>query len=324
MNKFYPIYFRPVYKSYIWGGTRIASRFSRRDIPEKVAESWEVSDRDDGMSVVANGKWEGLSLHELMLKLKSDLVGKNRKDAVFPLLIKIIDANDNLSVQVHPDDEVAKRLKADAKEEAWYFLETSEKAAVYAGFAPHVEKAAFESVANSKAILEMLQKIYVKKGDVISIPGGRVHAILSGCLLMEVQQNSNTTYRIYDWDRKDNKGMPRPLHLEQAFQSIRWDDPSQAKVLPRPIYRDEALEIELLLKTPYFEMQKWSVKKSWHYQYDGSSFQVFFALDGSAELVADGEKEKMLLGRTYLIPAATKEVKIEPLSHSVEVLRITL
>ncbi len=313
----YPLYFHPVYKNYIWGGRKIIAKYHRTDTPEKVAESWEITDRPDGMSIIANGHWQGLSLHELVGRLGEDLLGKGQEASIFPLLIKLIDAEDNLSIQVHPDAEKAKLLRTEAKTEAWYFLQTEKNAAVYSGLKPHVDKAAFEKAIRENTVLETVEKIPVHPGDIIYNPGGRVHAILAGALLLEVQQNSNTTYRIYDW------GRDRPMHIQEALQVINWHDKTSAKVTLQRLHKEEGLEIDLVLKTPYFSIQKIQSSKPWNADMRGKSFQVFFALEGTATLLVDGWKEEMKLGRTYLIPAACKEVLVDP-AGSAKFLRITL
>lgn len=323
-DSLYPIYFQPVYKSYIWGGKNIAASFHRTDVPEKVAESWEVSDRQDGMSVVANGPLKGLTLHQLVNELGEALIGKGRHFSSFPLLIKLIDAHENLSIQVHPDDEKAKLLGSEAKTEMWYVLDTKEGAAVYSGLKPHIDRAAFERMIKEERVLDALEKIPVARGDVISIPGGRVHAILAGCLLLEVQQNSNTTYRIYDWDRVDSAGQPRPLHLKESLQVIDWHNRSHAKAAPQLLQNKEGLHTWELLKTPYFEMQKIETAKTWKAIPSEKTFQVFFLLEGKATLTCDGGKEEMQPGRTFLVPAACKHVAIEPHSPKAQFLRITL
>ncbi len=314
----YPIYFEPIYKSYVWGGHGIVSTFARKDAPKQVAESWEVSDRPDGMSIVANGSCKGMTLHDLVLKFGEDLLGKGRTVSAFPLLIKLLDAHDNLSIQVHPDDNTAKVMKAEPKAEMWYFLKTSEVAAVYAGLKPHVDKSAFEKAIQEDKVLETLEKIQVTEGDVVSIPGGRVHAILTGCLLLEVQQNSNTTYRIYDW------GRDRPMHIQEALQVIDWENKSYAKTLPIPLQNGGEIKVLRLLKTPYFEMQKIEATKPWQSTVSHDSFQVFFSLAGRSFLEADGNREEMILGRTYLVPAGCKEVTIIPQTALSKFLRITL
>ncbi|MBS3904738.1 MAG: class I mannose-6-phosphate isomerase [Simkania sp.] len=324
METFYPLYFQPVYKSYIWGGKDIVSDFHRTEAPEQVAESWEISDRQDGMSVVANGIWQGLTLHELLEKLGEGLVGKGRRFSAFPLLIKLIDSHEHLSIQVHPDDVKARLLGAEPKTEMWYVLKADKQAAVYAGLKPNIDREAFKKVIETGTVLDVLEKIAVKSGDVIFVPGGTVHAILTGCLLLEVQQNSNTTYRIYDWGRVEKDGTARPLHISEALQAIDWVHRPSPKSVPVLLHKDKTLHIERLLKTAYFEMQYVETIETWEPMVNEESFQVFFALEGEAELTTQGGMETMILGRTYLVPAACKKVKIIPKTTSVRILRVTL
>ncbi|MCB1110793.1 MAG: class I mannose-6-phosphate isomerase, partial [Chlamydiia bacterium] len=187
----YPLLFTPVYKDYIWGGRRILERFGRKGPSGKVAESWEISDREEGMSVVENGPLKGKTLHALFLENKEALMGKDVHYQRFPLLLKLIDAQDNLSVQVHPS------TGGEAKTESWLILDTEKDALVYAGLKGHFPREEIDAKLPTKEILSLMRTLPVEREEMISIPGGRLHAIGSGILLFEIQQCSNTTYRVY-------------------------------------------------------------------------------------------------------------------------------
>jgi len=320
-QNFYPLYFQPIYKNYVWGGGKISSAFNRRDAPQRVAESWEISDRQDGRSVVANGPLQGQTLRELVEKLGEDLLGKGRHFPSFPLLIKWIDAQENLSLQLHPDERAAKRLGSEPKAEMWYFLQSDPGAAVLAGWKVPMDEAAFLEAIQRDRIAECVRKIPVSQGDVISIPGGRVHAILAGCFLLEVQQNSNTTYRIYDWGR--GSAETRPLHITEACKAMDGRDTSSAKIAPKLLHEEEGLLFHQLLKTPYFEMQKIEAHKNFFPSSEERSFQIFLALERGAVLIAEGWEEAMALGRIYLVPAACRNIEIKPGGRG-SFLRITL
>lgn len=302
-DPFYPIRLEPIYRDYIWGGGRISKKFGRKHQLERVAESWEVSDRKEAMGVVVNGPLKGKTLHELVEKMGEDLLGKGRQFDSFPLLVKIIDAREDLSVQVHPDNETAILMKAEPKSEMWYVLEAEPNASVYAGLKPGVYQEKFTEAVGTPDIPEMLEKIEVHPYDAIYIPGGRVHAIGAGCMVLEVQQNSDTTYRIYDWDRKGTDGKPRPLHHEQALSVIDWKS-AEAKVPPKKLYSDLHHTLWMAVSSPYFIVQRVEVYDAWHIPHHPDTFQIFFCMEGDAAIFAGGVEEELKMGTTYLIPAA--------------------
>ncbi len=298
----YPIRFKPIYQSYVWGGDRIASRFHRTIDVAKVAESWEISDREDGMSIVANGPLKGKSLHELVLEMGEDLLGLGRSYDRFPILTKIIDAKENLSIQVHPDETTAPALKGEPKAEMWVMLEDG---SVYAGLKQPSDEKKFKKAIKENRAEELIEKLDLKKGEVANIPGGRVHAICAGALLYEVQQNSNTTYRLYDW------GRPRELHLKEGFAAIRWDDKSPAKAVPRHLSSDLHHQLVILVSTPYFMVERIDVFDQFHIAPNPKSFQIFYCLEGDAILSVDSNEEPFQPGMSYLIPAACKSIDLK-------------
>lgn len=324
INVLYPLRFRPVYKDYIWGGDRIVKAFHRAEPPGIYAESWEVSDHADGMSLVANGPLAGRSLHELVERLGADLLGRKIRSAVFPLLIKLIDAREKLSVQVHPNDETAKKYGGEAKTEMWYILDAQPGARVFAGLRPGVTKKAFERAIESSTLEEVLVSVPVSSGDAIFMPGGRVHAIDAGCLILEVQQNSNTTYRVYDWGRVGADGKSRPLHIKQALQVMTWNDPASAKIKPRRTRAEGKNEFWEVLSSPYFRMDRCVLAEPFKIQGDGRSFTVVFIASGRASVESESVSEMAVPGMTYLIPAGLKECAIVPRSGKCEILKVTV
>ena len=276
----YPLRFKPVYKDYIWGGDKIIRLYNRKEPPGIYAESWEVSDRSDGMSVVSGGPLAGKSLRDVVQTFKSDLLGAKVQAQVFPLLIKLIDSRDRLSVQVHPNDETAKKYGGEAKTEMWYVLDAEPGAGVFAGLKPGVDAKAFNEALRTNRFEEILTRIPVTKGDAIFIPGGLVHAIDAGCLLLEVQQNSNTTYRIYDWNRVGADGKPRPLHWKEALQVIRWDASANPKVQPRELGSRGANRFWEVLRCPYFRMERMMLSEVLNRENTGSSFEILFVASG--------------------------------------------
>ncbi|MBN1268987.1 MAG: class I mannose-6-phosphate isomerase [Kiritimatiellae bacterium] len=319
----YPYRFKPIYKDYIWGGDKIIKKFGRDEPPGTYAESWEVSDRPEGMSVVTNGELKGMTLNELVRKMGTRLLGPGHESDVFPLLVKLIDSRERLSVQVHPDDAMARKFGGEAKTEMWYILDAEPNAQVFAGLKRGVTWEIFEQALQLGLIEDLLVPVPVEQDDAIYIPGGRVHAIDSGCLILEVQQNSNTTYRIFDWHRAGQNGKPRPLHVQEALQVIRWNDDTSAKAVTRRLDVTGPNEEWEILTTPYFRMEKLVVSESWLLPTHHTSFQVLFVAEGRVEIRANGMAEDMPAGSTCLIPAALHSYEISPRIRPSHILRAT-
>jgi mannose-6-phosphate isomerase len=307
----YPIRFNPIYQDYIWGGERISKYFNRKTEHTRIAESWEISDREEGMSVVMNGKWKGKTLNQLVLEMGEDLLGAEQKFDRFPLLLKIIDAKENLSIQVHPDHGSAPILKGEPKTEMWVALA---EASVYAGFIGDVTEKEFKKAIQAKKLDECLEKFDLQSGEAVYIPGGRVHAICAGSLLYEVQQNSNTTYRLYDWERTH-----RALHLEEGMKAIRWDDSSHAKLNPHHLSSDLHHQLVNLVSSPFFTVERLDVFDYLHIAAIAKTFQVFFCVQGTGTITVDSQSEPFEPGMTYLVPAASKVIEIEGRCQSLRV-----
>jgi len=291
-----------VYRDYLWGGNKIAERFGRDPAtvpPPPVAESWEVSDRAEGMSRTASGE----SLAELIAEHGADLIGSEAER--FPLLVKILDANKVLSVQVHPDDETAATCGGEAKTEMWYILDAEPGAAVYCGLKDGVDESTLRAAiaeGTAGAVEALLNKIEVHKGETVYVPGGRVHAIASGCLILEVQQNSNTTYRLFDW------GRGREEHVEQGMAVVRWDDENDITPEPQPLAGFEAggpLRAELLVDCPHFRVERYHGSATVTLG-EAGRFEVFFLASGSAQIDQTG----MRPGQSCLLPACLPEVRL--------------
>jgi mannose-6-phosphate isomerase len=222
----HPLTFTPLCMERVWGGHRITGELERgAPTPALIGESWELVDRDDAQSVVAQGPHAGRTLHELWSGHRTEIFGPHAPATPrFPLLAKILDARETLSVQVHPPARVAAELGGEPKTEMWYLLDATPDAAVYAGFRAGVGRAEFERALADGSVESMLHRIPVHKGDAIFIPSGRCHAIGAGCLIVEIQQNSDTTYRVFDWNRVGLDGKPRPLHVRESLASIDFND----------------------------------------------------------------------------------------------------
>lgn len=305
----YPLKFDPVYKEIIWGGQNI-KRFFGRKIPfERTAESWEICARPDGMSVVSNGKLSGLNLEQLIEKYKESLLGTasvKKYGDNFPLLIKIIDANDRLSVQVHPDDEYARsRGEKNGKNELWYIIDAKPGAKLIYGVRDGVTKEGFCAAVKNGTVAQTLREVPVAPGDALFIPAGTVHAILEGILIAEIQQNSNTTYRIYDWGRVGKDGKPRELHIDKALDVINFGPQpdmvsSKAEGGRRTILRSEFFNIDEIWLDGRFESTT-----------TGKTFYVLMNLTGKAAIHYDGGETDLERGDTVLIPACLGKFELE-------------
>ncbi|HRT06702.1 MAG TPA: class I mannose-6-phosphate isomerase, partial [Kiritimatiellia bacterium] len=243
-----------------------------------------------------------------------ELLGAGRTDKTFPLLVKLIDARETLSVQVHPNDAAAAQFGGEAKSEMWYVLSATPDAHIYSGFKPGVGPADFEKARATGTIPALLQRFPARPGMVFNTPGGRVHAIGAGCLLLEVQQDANTTYRLYDWDRLDKDGQPRSLHLAQALQVIDWTQTASpvAPILPEQT-QPGGLVSRLLLDDPHFHVEEWTVDAPCQIQHDARSFWILFPVDGDVRIKTPGQPAMILQRRsTCLLPAALASFALQP------------
>src|SRR5437588_7654345 len=253
-----PLVFTPIYQERIWGGRRLADLFGKKFPAEKrIGESWEIVDRPEAQSVVASGPLKGKTLHELWSQHREEIFGNVANGPSrtgiprFPLLIKLLDAEEKLSLQVHPPEKIAAKLGGEPKTECWYIAAAEPDAELFVGFKRSISRDQFEKSLRSGSVADEVHAIKVKPGDAMFLPAGRFHAIGGGNVLIEVQQNSDTTYRVFDWNRVDqNIGKPRPLHVEQALESIDFSD-----VAPKLVEQKG----ELLIRHELFEIQKWNL-----------------------------------------------------------------
>lgn len=301
----YPLKFDPIYKQIIWGGTNISKHFHRGIVLDGVAESWELCCREEGTSIVSSGTLKGMSLQDVINKYKDELLGEKTFLAFgthFPLLIKIIDATENLSVQVHPDDTYATiNGENNGKNELWYILNAKNNSELVYGVDSNETKAGFSKAISEGKTVEALNFVDIKAGDVFFVPAGKVHAILSGILIAEIQQNSNTTYRIYDWGRVDKDGIGRALNTAQALDVIDFGSQNLPTIYLRPV-NNQNYTLDTVLKSEYFNVDKISV----HRQYKSNTiggFVIFMCIKGSGAIIYDGGSCSILLGETVLFPA---------------------
>ena len=302
-NKLYPMTFNPVYKDYLWGGSRIPETFNR-DVPAGIyAESWEISDHDDGMSIVANGELAGKSIREILEANPQDIMGSAVEGTKFPLLIKLIDAKQKLSVQVHPNDQTAAEFGGEAKTEMWYILGDN-PTQVYCGLNDGVTKESFQQAVADGTSGDTMRPVPVNKEDAIFVRGGRVHAIDEGCLILEIQQNSNTTYRLYDWGRVGADGKPRELHIDQAIDVINFNETENSLVEPKVLVDTENFQCLEVLKCEYFQLEKLTFSAPLEVPMSGKTFHALFVSEGEAEIAWGDESITAPAGTSILIPAA--------------------
>lgn len=313
----YPLKFEPILKDKIWGGTRLCSLFGKASSSINLGESWELSGVEDDESVVVNGILGGNTLTELIEIYKKELLGDTifaKFGHTFPLLFKLIDANDNLSIQVHPGDEVAaQRHNSFGKTEMWYVLDAKVGAELIIGFAKDCTREEYLDALKHGRVEELLQKVLVKKGDVFFIPAGLVHAIGRDVVIAEIQQTSDITYRIYDYKRTDDNGNERELHTEQALDVIQF----AASKNPYTHYSSQTNEITNLVSCNYFTTNLLNFDKSLSRNYATiDSFVVYMCLDGCFTLSYGAEVLSVNKGETILIPASVDEVKLIPQSQA--------
>ena len=322
MPDLYPIFFSPVYKHYMWGGRNLSKL--GRDLPngKQVAESWEISSHADGMTVINNGQYAGKTLPELLNFLGEELVGRNNQWAldrgIFPLMVKLLDAEQRLSVQVHPDDEYAYKHEGQSelgKAEMWVVLRAEPNAAVIYGFSKETSPDDLRQAINTGTLEPFLHKIPIRSGDHICVPPGTLHAILEGAMMIEIQQNSNTTYRVYDWNRTDKDGNRRDLHVENALAVINFQQINSQ--LPTPTIVEDTPHItrEQLCHNAYFTTERITVKRrsAWTGCCDGSSLEIWGVINGQAQIA-----DEMVEGINFcLLPAGLGRFSIQADANSI-------
>ena len=326
MEGLYPLKFTPIYKDKIWGGNKIKTILNKDfgDLPN-CGESWEISAVEGNISVVSNGYLAGNSLEELMEVYMGELVGDQVFDTFgieFPLLIKFIDANDDLSIQVHPNDELAKeRHNAFGKTEMWVVLQADAGSKLVAGFNQQVDKDIYLEKLHNNELTDILNFEEVSAGDVYYIPAGRVHAIGKGILLAEIQQTSDITYRIYDYDRKDAQGNPRELHTDLALDAIDFTLYPDYKSHYQPKI-NESVE---LVKCKYFTTNLLEINEVVEKDYNQlDSFVIYICIEGILQIETESGSETLQKGETILIPAVIESVRLIPISPSVKLLEVTI
>lgn len=313
------IRFSPLYQERVWGGRLLESLYGRQ-LPDRVAaygESWEICDRPEAQSVVLEGKFKGWTLHDLWLAARTEVFGLSFKDHAaerFPLLIKILDAQENLSVQVHPDDRTAPLLNGEAKSEAWFVTHAVPQARLYAGLRPGTTAEVFARGLADGTLMNHINSLTVSAGDCLDIPGGTLHAIGAGIVIFEIQQNSDTTYRVFDWDRPGLDGKPRPLHQAQSLQAMNF---------ALPPCRPQRLDRGDLFEGSHFKLKLFTLQPSEILALpDQDTFAIGAVVSGEVLLAG----ERFAPGDFFLVPAslANGARSMTAMAQEVSLLWITL
>lgn len=300
----YPIKLSPVFKDYIWGGDRLKREYGKKTDMDPVAESWEVSCHKDGESLIASGPAEGRTLADWLSKEGKGALGGRCKDETFPILIKLIDAKDNLSVQVHPDEDYAQRVEGEhGKTEMWYIVDAEEGASLLYGFDHEISREEFQKRIEENTLLDVVHRAPVKKGDVFFIEAGTLHAIGKGILICEIQQSSNTTYRVYDYGRVGKDGKPRALHIEKALD-VTLREPAQPHfTMKEPMDIFAGAKARLLASCDCFTVYELTIEDTVRLFAGEESFQALTVLSGAVTLIAGDEVLPLAKGESAFLPA---------------------
>ena len=300
--KFYPLTFTPILKDRIWGGTKLKTYLNKSIVSETTGESWEISTVPGDISVVASGVFEGKNINEIIDLHPTEILGKSviaRFGKQFPLLFKFIDAKEDLSIQLHPNDELAKqRHNSFGKTEMWYVMQADETARLVVGFKNDSNPKEYLEKLADKKLISLLEEYPVKKGDVFFLETGTIHAIGAGVVLAEIQQTSDVTYRIYDWDRVDVNGKGRELHTELALEAINY-----YKTHSKIDYFEEPNHSSVVVDCPYFKTNIIALQDRFIWKKSKDAFTVFMCTNGQFELILNGEIMRYQVGDTILIPA---------------------
>jgi mannose-6-phosphate isomerase len=318
MSELYPLKFEPILKETVWGGSSLVSRFYKKGDPsKKYGESWELSAASDNISVVSNGFLAGNNIEELIEVYMGDITGDavfDRFGNEFPLLIKLIEAREDLSIQVHPDNELAKkRHKAYGKTEMWYIIESGQNSKIYTGFKEPVSKEIYLEALNNGGLAELLNIENPSAGDAFFTPAGRIHAIGAGNLIVEIQQTSDITYRIFDWNRGANGGKPRELHTDLALDAIDFRAAGSNRIARNLTVN----KTENLVNCEFFTTNVIDFNELIPKDYTLiDSFIIYICTDGEFLIRWEGNSEPVIKGETVLLPAMIKEVILEPSPRS--------
>lgn len=323
--KFYPLTFVSALRDYVWGGRRLETMYNRALPPGVIAESWEISGHPAAPTSADAGYWAGVSLPTILDALGEDLVGTHAGWAMernrFPLLVKLLDAHQDLSLQVHPDDEYARTHENGelGKAEVWYFLHVDPGTRLILGLRPEVTRESFSEGLRIGRLAELLNYVPIQAGQAVPVPTGTIHALLAGTVATEIQQNSDLTYRVYDWGRVGADGSPRPLHIEKALDVIKFGAPIQVYAAPRQIEQSVGLHRIELARNRYFVTEKVELASGASYRgiCDGTTLEIWGCVSGHTRIEWDGEPVHLPAIRYLLLPAALGQFNVAASEQSV-------
>lgn len=301
----YPLTFKPIFKERVWGGRKL-ERLYEKPLPPgpPIGESWEISDRPGDESIIANGPLAGKTLRWLMEHHAAELLGPGaKKNARFPLLVKLLDAQDKLSLQVHPPMDLAAALGGEPKTEMWYIAEAEPGAEIYVGLKRGINRAEFERRIQDGSVAECFHRVPVEKGSVMFLPSGRVHALGAGLVIFEIQQNSDTTYRVFDWHRVGLDGKPRELHVKHSLASINFED-FEPRLVSSIYSRNPVLSVRVLVDDPLFRIDACKVKRGQRFHLSSEGLQILGSLRGRMEITHSETKLRLKAGEFALLPAS--------------------
>lgn len=312
-----PLVFEPLFMERVWGGRRLEQLYHKKLVPgARIGESWEIVDREEAQSVVHDGPLRGQTLHELWTHRREEIFGPNAGDQErFPLLVKMLDAQERLSLQVHPPAELAAGLGGEPKTEMWYLAHAEAGAEVFAGLAAPTSRTQFEEALHDGRAADLIQRLPVEEGDAVFIPSGRIHAIGAGCLIVEIQQNSDTTYRVFDWNRVGMDGRPRTLHIEQSLQATDFGDvqPALQAKMDGPT--------ATVATSAFFHVEKWTLDGARTALEDtGGRFAIFTCLTGGVECAGKNFQP----GDFFLVPACLPQAEVRSTEEGTTLLRTAL
>lgn len=320
----YPLKFYPILKERLWGGFKLNSLLHKEKSEQPVGESWEISAVEGSVSVVANGDFKDLNLRDLINRFPLELLGQSVLDRYgkeFPLLIKFLDAHSDLSIQLHPNDELAmQRHHSLGKEEMWYIMEAEKDSRLMFGFNQKLDKVSYSKHLKEDTLENILHFEKVQKGDVFHIPAGRVHAIGGGIILAEIQQSSDITYRLFDWNRLDDQGNSRELHTNLALDAIDFTIPQSFKTS----YHDIKNKENTLIEGTYFSTHFLNLNQSMHFDHKFTyTFVIYIGVEGSGRIVSNKHEVSIQMGETILIPAQLQQFSIIPDNNGIKLIQVT-
>jgi mannose-6-phosphate isomerase len=314
----YPLVFQPIFKDRVWGGHELARLYGKK-IPagQPIGESWEISDRPGDASVIANGPLAGKNLRWLMENHAAEILGdaKPAAEGRFPLLCKILDAREKLSLQVHPPADKAAKLNGEPKTEMWFIADAAPDASLYVGLKRGATRGEFERKISDGSVADCFHRIPVKAGDTMFLPSGRVHAIGAGLVIFEIQQNSDTTYRVFDWNRTGLDGKPRELHIAQSLASIDFDD-FEPKLVETKFAGDGKISKRALVNDPLFNVETWKLNSGAAGSLKPKKLQIVAVTNDEAEIKSGATTLKLSAGQFGLIPASLERTEVRAKSDA--------